>query len=136
VLACDLVVALRHNGRTVLDALDDLARRHGVHSTVALTRRVDSPEAAAALMAQLRAAPPEELAGFDVTAVDLEPDTDALIFTGGDDVTSVRVVTRPSGTEPKLKSYIEIRCEGELTAARERAVELQNSVASAVRLWG
>ncbi|MDG4664166.1 phospho-sugar mutase [Mycobacterium sp. 236(2023)] len=124
VLACDLVVALRNQGRTMPDALDDLARRHGVHTTVAVTRRVDSPEDAAALMTRLRAEPPTEVAGFCVTVADLKPDTDALIFTGGDDDASVRVVTRPSGTEPKLKSYIEIRCGGELGAARTRAAEL------------
>ena len=47
VLVCDLVVALRDQGRTVLDALDDLARRHGVHTTTAVSRRVaDADEAA------------------------------------------------------------------------------------------
>src|SRR6476659_1824055 len=35
VLFCELVVALREQGRTVLDALDDLARIHGVHITTA-----------------------------------------------------------------------------------------------------
>lgn len=124
VLACDLVVALRRQGHTILDALDDLASRHGVHRTVAVTRRVDSPEDAAALMTRLRTAPPGEMAGYAVVATDLAPRTDALILTGGDDTTSLRVVTRPSGTEPKLKSYIEIRCAGEVGQARSRAEEL------------
>lgn len=135
VLACDLVVALRQDGRTVLDALDALARRHGVHTTAAVTRRVDSAEAAAAMMTQLRAAPPADLAGFAVAVTDLLPATDALILTGGDDDCSVRVVTRPSGTEPKLKSYIEIRCTGELSTARARAAAEQDAVAAAVRGW-
>ncbi|UXA14877.1 phospho-sugar mutase [Mycobacterium sp. SMC-8] len=140
VLAADLVVALRNRGLTVLDALDDLARRHGVHSTSAVTRRVDSPQDAAALMERLRAAPPAQIAGFPVTvadlaATDLAARTDALVFTGGNDTTSVRVVTRPSGTEPKLKSYIEIRCSGELAAARARAARVQDTVAAAVRAW-
>lgn len=124
VLACDLVVALRQQGRTILDALDDLARLHGVHMTAAVTRRVASPEDAAAEMTRLRADPPSQLAGFTVSATDLAPRTDALILTGGDGATSVRVVTRPSGTEPKLKSYIEIRRGGELDRARLRAAEL------------
>ena len=132
VLACDLVVALRRRGHTVLDALDDLARRHGVHTTTAVTRRVETPEAAATLMARMRETPPRQLAGFAVTVTDLAPRTDALVFAGGDDATSVRVVTRPSGTEPKLKSYIEIRCAGELTVARERAQQVQDAVAAAV----
>ncbi len=141
VLLCDLVVALRQRGRTVLDALDDLARRHGVHTTTAVTRRVETSEAAAAVMARLRSAPPQRLAGFVVSVTDLAPRTDALVFagtdetTGADDTTSVRVVTRPSGTEPKLKSYIEVRCGGELAAARDRAASLQDVVAAAVRQW-
>lgn len=135
VLACDLVVALRHRGLTVLDALDDLARRHGVHTTAAVTRRVDSPRHAAALMDRLRAAPPSHVAGFPVTEADLAPRTDALVFTGGDDATSVRVVLRPSGTEAKLKGYIEIRGGGELDTARARAARVQEEVAAAVRAW-
>lgn len=135
VLACDLVAALRARGRTVLDALDDLARRHGVHSTVAVTRRVDAPRDAAALMQRLRGTPPAKVAGIAVSVTDLAPRTDALVFTGGDASVSVRVVIRPSGTEPKLKSYIEIRCGGELAAARARAAEVQDAVALAVGGW-
>ena len=58
VLVCDLVAALREQGRTVLDALDDLARRHGVHTTTAVSRRVADADDAAAVMARLRATPP------------------------------------------------------------------------------
>ncbi|WP_372452910.1 phospho-sugar mutase [Mycolicibacterium xanthum] len=133
VLVGDLVVALRGRGLTVPDALDELARRHGVHDTVAVTRRVASSAAAAALMARLRSAPPAELAGFAVTVTDLAPRTDALVFAGGDDDVAVRVVVRPSGTEPKLKSYIEIRCAGELAAARAQARRVRDTVAAAVR---
>lgn len=124
VLACDLVVTLRARRKSILDALDDLARRHGVHTTTAVTRRVDSPAEAAALMQQLRTEPPADIAGFDVTVEDLSARTDALVFTGGDAETGVRVVVRPSGTEPKLKYYIEVRCGGELSDARARAAEI------------
>ena len=139
VLLCDLVVALRRRGRTILDALDELARRHGVHTTTAVTRRVETSEAAAALMARLRAAPPQHVAGFAVSVTDLAGSTvsatDALVFSGADDSASVRIVTRPSGTESKLKSYIEVRCDGDLPLARERAARLQGAVAAAVRQW-
>ena len=54
VLACDLVAALRDQGRTVLDALDELARRHGVHTTTAVSRRVADADEAEAVMARLR----------------------------------------------------------------------------------
>ncbi|AFM16022.1 phosphomannomutase [Mycolicibacterium chubuense NBB4] len=136
VLACDLVVALRRQGRTVPDLLDDLARRHGVHTTTAVTRRVDSPDAAAAIMARLRAAPPARLAGYPVSVEDLQPRTDALVFGGGDEDTSIRVVMRPSGTEPKLKGYIEVRCAGELAPARARAATVQAELADALRGLG
>ena len=135
VLAADLVVALGHRGVTVLDALDELARRHGVHSTTAVTRRVGSPREAAQLMERLRKTPPREVAGFAVTVEDLAPRTDALVFSGGDDTTTVRVVIRPSGTEPKLKCYIEIRCSGDLAPARDRSARVQDAVAAAVRDW-
>ena len=58
-------------GRTVLDALDDLARRHGVHTTTAVSRRVADADEAQAVMARLRATPPDRLAGFEVTVTDL-----------------------------------------------------------------
>lgn len=136
VLACDLVVALRERGRTVLDALDDLARRHGVHTTTAVSRRVGSVDEAAELMSRLRQSPPDRLAGFDVTTTDLMSErglrrSDALIMSGGDGETTLRIVVRPSGTEPKLKSYIEVRCGdvSDLDEARARAKRLQDELA-------
>lgn len=139
ILACDLVVALRDQGRTLLDALDGLARRHGVHVTRAVSRVVDN---AAMAMNRLRSAPPPELAGFPVDVQDLQEDSgpqcsDALIFAGDARGATMRVVVRPSGTEPKLKSYIEVRCgpTEDLEAARSRADTLAAALADAVRLW-
>ena len=108
VLICDLVATLKSSHRSVLDALDDLARRFGVHRGAAVSRPVSDVGEAAALMSRLRAAPPTRLAGFDVTTTDLVSQTDALIFAGGDADTTARVVVRPSGTEPKVKFYIEV----------------------------
>lgn len=132
VLACDLVAALRAQGRTLLDALDDLARRHGVHHTLAVSRRVDD---AATAMTRLRADPPQEFAGIAVEVEDLnlrrgQQRTDGLVFTGD----GLRVVVRPSGTEPKLKSYIEIRRPrtDDLRAARAEAATLGAAVRTVV----
>jgi phosphomannomutase len=137
VLACDLVAALRNQGRTVLDALDALAVRHGVHTTTAVSRRVARADEAEATMARLRAMPPDRLAGFDVTVSDLllergQRRTDALILSGGDDHNWVRLVVRPSGTEPKVKSYIEVRYAtiGELEATRAKARAVQDELVS------
>jgi phosphomannomutase len=134
VLVCDLVAALQAQGRSVPDALDDLARRHGVHDVAAVSRRVADADEAAELMRRLRAAPPSRLAGFPASTADI---TDALIFTGGDGETSARVVVRPSGTEPKLKCYLEIRCAptDDLPSARRRARALRDELVSEVRAW-
>lgn len=135
VLACDLVVALRDRGRTMLDALDELARRHGVHTTAAVSHPVADIDEADAVMSRLRQAPPERLGGFAVTVTDLlresgQHRTDALIFFGGDDDNWVRMVVRPSGTEPKVKSYIEVRCAntGDLEATRAKARAIQDDL--------
>jgi phosphomannomutase len=137
VLVCDLVAMLNDRGRGVPDALDDLARRYGVHDVAAVSRRVADADEAAELMRRLRAAPPGRLAGFTASISDTTDITDALIFTGGDDETSARVVVRPSGTEPKLKCYLEVRCAptDDLRSARERARALLEELVSAVRSW-
>ena len=137
VLACDLVAALGKQHDSVPDVLDRLALRHGVHTTAALSRRVEDPEQAAAMMARLRTHPPTELAGFPVTTTDLLERTDALILAGGDTRTSVRLVVRPSGTEPKVKCYTEVRraVTGELTAARRAAADIQQPLLDAARGW-
>jgi phosphomannomutase len=122
VLACDLVAALRNQGRTPSDALEVLALRHGVHVTSAVSVPAD-----AAPMERLRARPPVQLGGEPVTATDLlegsgQRRTDALIYRGA----SVRVAVRPSGTEPKVKAYLEIRLSptDDVAAARRTAVQL------------
>ncbi|MGE2816883.1 phospho-sugar mutase [Mycobacterium heidelbergense] len=134
VLVCDLVASLKARGRSVSDRLDELALRHGVHDVAAVSRRVADADEAAAVMRALRASPPQRLARFPATMTDIR---DALIFAGGDDEASARVVVRPSGTEPKLKCYLEIRCpvtDG-LHSARERAAGLRDELVSAVQAW-
>ncbi|AKN18001.1 phosphomannomutase [Mycobacterium haemophilum DSM 44634] len=137
VLVCDLVATLHQQGRSVPDMLDQLARRHGVHDVAAVSRRVADPDEAADLMRRLRAAPPSQLAGFAAAISDTTDISDALIFTGGDDDTWVRVVVRPSGTEPKLKCYVEVRCPvaGDLSSARQRAAALRDELVASVRQW-
>ncbi|BCI52032.1 phosphomannomutase [Mycolicibacterium litorale] len=141
-LACDLVAALRAQGRTVLDSLDELARRHGVHVTAAVSRPVADADDAAAVLARLRDTPPDRLAGHEVTVTDLSTSdgplrSDALILAGGDADTSVRMVVRPSGTEPKVKSYIEVRraCHGNLESARAEAQRLRDELVALAEQW-
>lgn len=142
VLVCDLVVALRRRGYTLLDALDDLARRHGVHTTTAVSRRVADIAEAEAMMDRMRTSPPAALAGFDVTLTDLRHAagplrTDAVVLTGGGGQTTIRVVARPSGTEPKVKCYIEVRCGdvADVGEARLRAEVLAAEVKRDAQRW-
>jgi phosphomannomutase len=142
VLACDLAATLKLSRRSLLDTLDDLARRFGVHVGAAVSRPVSDGDEAVELMRRLRASPPSRLAGFASTTTDLlqrqgASHTDALIFTGGDADTSARVVVRPSGTEPKVKFYIEVRCAvaENLDDVRERATALCDELASSVQHW-
>jgi phosphomannomutase len=135
VLACDLVVALRNQGRTLAGALDDLALRHGVHTTTAVSRPVANLDEAEAMMTRLRTAPPDRLAGFEVTVADLRawrPPTDGLVFVGARDDDWVRMVVRPSGTEPKVKCYIEVRLAniGTVDATRSTARAIADELAA------
>lgn len=135
VLVCDLVAALKSRGASVPGRLDELARRHGVHDVAAVSHRVADSGEAARFMDRLRTVPPVRLGGLTAAVTDL---TDALIFTGGDDAVSARVTVRPSGTEPKVKCYIEVRCaaDGELAAARARARALRDELVDEVGGWG
>ena len=142
VLVCDLAVALRNRGYTLLDALDDLARRHGVHTTAAVSRGVANTAEAEAMMNRLRTTPPGELAGFEVRLTDLRQGsgplrTDAVVLSCGDSETTIRVVVRPSGTEPKVKCYIEVRCADvrDLSEARLRAESLATEVKRDAQRW-
>ena len=138
VLVCDLVAALKDCGGSVPDALDELARRHGVHDVAAMSRRfargLTGADEAAGLMRRLREAPPGRLAGFTATVTDIG---DALIVTGGDDGATARVVVRPSGTEPKVKFYLEVHCPvtGDLRSARVHAAALRAMLVSEVARW-
>ena len=109
-LFAELVADLAADGRSPLDALADLDARFGAHATGAVSvRTADGP----GLLARLRQDPPRELAGQRIAeVVDLVdgwkglPPTDGLrLAIAGD---GGRVVLRPSGTEPKLKSYVEV----------------------------
>jgi phosphomannomutase len=134
VVMCDVVAMLKQQGNSVPYALDVLARHFGVHDVAAVSRRVADADEAAALMRRLRANPPSSLAGFTLTASDV---TGVLIFTGGNDDTAIRVAVRPSGTEPKVKFYTEIRCAvtDELRAARDRACALRTKLLAEIQGW-
>jgi phosphomannomutase len=118
-LVAELAATLKRDSRTLTDLLDDIALDHGLHATDQLSARVADLSLIADAMARLRAHPPTVLAGLPVTsAEDLAegsgdlPPTDGLRYhltgTATSGVTSARVIVRPSGTEPKLKCYLEV----------------------------
>lgn len=126
-LIAELAAGLKASGRTLLDALDGLARAHGVHLTDQLSIRVQDLRLISEAMHRLRTTPPTVLGGGTVTICDdLSagdgglPPTDGLRYRTDD---GVRVVVRPSGTEPKLKCYLEavLPPGGDLAADRARA---------------
>ncbi|HEU5356077.1 MAG TPA: phospho-sugar mutase [Actinocrinis sp.] len=120
-LVAELAATLKADGRTFEGELERLAAEYGRHATDQLSIRVDELEQITRMMAGLRSAPPKELAGLAVALLDdLSlgspglPPTDGLRLSleGG-----ARVVVRPSGTEPKLKCYIEVVTHGSATDA-------------------
>jgi phosphomannomutase len=142
-LMLEMVAALKAEGRGVQDVLDDLARRFGLYATSQLSVRVSDIALIADAMARLRADPPTSLGGRDVVRMDdLEkgadglPPTDGLRFTLKD----ARVIIRPSGTEPKLKCYLQVvvPVTGEIDQARAKAQSeldtVRVSVAEALKL--
>ncbi|MFF0229967.1 phospho-sugar mutase [Micromonospora sp. NPDC005254] len=119
----ELAAGLKAQGRTLTDRLDELAAEFGVHHTDQLSARVDDLREIADAMARIRAATPTTLLGQPVDSVrDLLPEADVVILR----TARARVVIRPSGTEPKLKAYLEVVepvVDGDVPTARRRAAQ-------------
>ncbi|WP_406038070.1 phospho-sugar mutase [Micromonospora sp. NBC_00898] len=117
----ELAAGLKAQGRTLNDRLDELAAEFGVHHTDQLSVRVEDLGLIAGMMTRIRAATPTSLLGHPVTdSTDLLPESDVVILR----TDAARVVIRPSGTEPKLKAYLEVVepvADGDVPAARQRA---------------
>ncbi|GAA8849500.1 phospho-sugar mutase [Helicobacter pylori] len=139
-LVAELAAILKAEGRTLLDVLDDLHRQLGVHATDAFSIRVEDLADIGRIMDRLRQEPPTEVADSLVaSAEDLSvgagglPPTDGLRYLLDDDS---RIIVRPSGTEPKLKVYLEaiepVASPDDLSAARERAAERLGRVRAAM----
>ena len=110
-LMLEMVAALKAEGRGPQDVLDDLARRFGVYATSPLSVRVADIALITEAMARLRADPPTTLGGREVLRLDdLEKGVDGLPATNGlrFQLPDARVIVRPSGTEPKLKCYLQV----------------------------
>jgi phosphomannomutase len=131
-LIAESTAKLKAQGRTISDELERLAAEYGRHATDQLSLRVNDLSDIPKMMQSLRAAPPKELAGIAVSHIDdLEvgsedlPPTDGLRFVldGG-----TRVVIRPSGTEPKLKCYLEVVTRGSAHEAARTLSSLKEAL--------
>lgn len=104
VLTAELAATLKAEGSSFQERLDELYAEVGHYRTDQVSVRVEDLRIIADTMARLRGAAPTTLGEWPVTVTDLLPQTDALVVQGD----GVRVVVRPSGTEPKLKAYLEV----------------------------
>ncbi|MHB8273530.1 MAG: phospho-sugar mutase [Dermatophilaceae bacterium] len=142
-MLAEMAAGLRAQGRSLLDVLDDLSVTHGVHATDSFAVRVDDLKILGTLMSRLRDQPPTDIGGVPVARIDdlsegseQLPPTDGLRYHLEDES---RVIVRPSGTEPKLKVYLEVivavEASSGLAAARaEAAGRLDRVGASMQRL--
>jgi phosphomannomutase len=135
-----LAARARAEGRSLLDVYGALEIQHGVHLTAQLSVRATTP---VDIMAGLRATVPEEIGGHAVRSVtDLTggtrelPSSDVVSY----DLAGARVVIRPSGTEPKIKAYLEViepvsgdGADSGLAAARQAAQARLEPLRAAVR---
>jgi phosphomannomutase len=141
VKACELAATLKAAGRTLEDQLAELAVRHGLHATSPLSFRVADLSLIGRALERLRADPPAALAGAAVISYDdlvqgyrgLPPTDGVRIATDAGD----RVIVRPSGTEPKLKCYLEVVAPvdsvAELPQVREAAAQRLDQIKGELR---
>ncbi len=123
----ELAAGLKADGLTLIDRLDEIYREHGLHATTQLSVRVEDLSIITRAMDTLRTSPPTTLGDQAVTAVDdladgyngLPPTDGIRLQLDGD----VRIICRPSGTEPKLKCYLEmvVPVDDSIDAARAKA---------------
>ena len=130
-LVAELAAALKAGGSSLPQRLDELAAEYGRHATDQLSVRVEDLAIIGAAMARLRAAPAGDAArAAGRRSTDLLPDADVvrLSWAGG------RVVVRPSGTEPKLKAYLEVvPADGRPRLPPGRSPRLREQISAAAR---
>ena len=103
---------LATEGKTLLDLLAEIWTRHGFHATEQISIRLSDLSHVGIILGRLRSNPPQEIAGRLVRSIDdLAAPTDGLPPTDGMRIWldgEVRIIIRPSGTEAKMKCYIEV----------------------------
>jgi phosphomannomutase len=112
IFLAQVAMDLKRDGLTISDLLNQVWERHGFHGTEQISIRVSDMSAITRLLAGLRQTPPQEIAGRKVESIDdLAAPTDGLPPTDGLRIWlagGIRIIVRPSGTEAKMKCYIEV----------------------------
>ena len=116
---------LKAKGSSISEYLSHINDTYGYHKTVQISIRVDDLSNIGRVLNGIRGAQPSEIAGFQVERFDdllnpkgNLPPTDGLRFYLEQ---NIRIIIRPSGTEPKVKCYIEVVCADGSTSERTRA---------------
>lgn len=103
---------LAADGKSLLDLLNEIWTRHGFHATEQISIRLNDLSKVGVILGGLRSNPPQDIAGRKVISIDdLAAPTDGLPPTDGLRIWldgAVRIIIRPSGTEAKMKCYIEV----------------------------
>jgi len=141
-MVAEMAARLKSWNSGLLEVLDDLATEYGVHATRQVSVRVADLSRIDAVMAALRQSPPQAVAGISVTSVeDLALGSDALPPTDGLRImlsSGTRIIIRPSGTEPKVKCYLQCVRDVDdagLEAARAAADAELQAVTAEVGRW-
>jgi phosphomannomutase len=143
----EMLAHLKSQGKTLWQVLDELALAHGLHATDQVSVRVTSSDQVAMTMAGIRNTPPTKFGGLQISSIDdlaiglgELPKTDAVIIhlAGNDQIQKARVIVRPSGTEPKIKCYLEVVVRGDDLAIAQQTAdnELKSLAADARPLLG
>ena len=132
-----LASQLSSEGRTIGDYLDELWKEYGFHGTRQISVRTANISEIDQIMGRFRNDRPREIAGYQLTSFDelerhsgdLPPTNGVRFFLDG----RIRVIVRPSGTEPKVKCYLEVVETGAIDDAKLRADQTLDKVEAELR---
>ena len=132
IFLAQIAMDLKRDGLTISDLLNQVWERHGFHGTEQISIRVTDMSAITRLLAGLRSNPPREIAGRAVESIDdlaapkdgLPPTDGLRIWLAG----GIRIIVRPSGTEAKMKCYIEV-----VTATSDESQKLLDEIRSPLK---